>query len=154
MNFNPSVAKSLLMAVSVAMGAPLAAQTPAKPAVPPADEAAETPKIEGVEIARKDGTFLGLTISGPRLVLAFFDAEKKAVPVNVARALARWNPVNKTGDERSVLNPDETGKTLVSLPNVRPPYAFRVTLVLLDEQGDPVESFIVDARPLGGAKAE
>jgi len=157
MKLNTSVTKSLLMAASIGMIVPLAAQTapkPAKPAVPPADESTETPKIEGIEIARKDGTFLGLTVSGPRFVLAFYDAKKKPVTADVARAVARWNPVNKTGDERSVLNPGDEGKTLVSLPNVRPPFAFKVTIILVDEKGDSVESFIVDTRPLGGAKAE
>lgn len=157
MKLNTSVTKSLLMAASIGMVVPLAAQTspkPTKPATPPSDSPAEEPKIEGIEIARKDGSYLGLTVSGPRFVLKFYDEEKKPAEVNVARAVARWNPVNKTGDERTVLNPDGDGKSLVSMPNVKPPFAFRVTIVLLDQKGDGVETFVVDVRDLGGGKAE
>jgi hypothetical protein len=157
MKLNTSVTKSLLMAASIGMVVPLAAQTaatPAKPVEPAKKEVAEKIKIEGVELMRKDGTFLGLTLSGPRFVLSFYDAERKPMGLNVARAVARWNPVNKTGDERSVLNPDDAGKTLVSFPNVRPPFAFKVTIVLLDDKGDSIESFIVDTRPLAGEKTE
>ena len=96
MKLNSALAKSLLMAASMGMVTPVLAQTfprPAKPAQPapaPApDEEAAT--IEGIEVTRKNGGYLGVTVNGPRLVLKFYDNEKKPAPLDVARAAARWN---------------------------------------------------------------
>lgn len=158
MKLNASVAKSLLMAASIGMVVPLAAQTPAKPkpakpAAPsaPADE--EKPKVDGIEIARANGTFIGAKVDGVRLVLKFYDKDKKPAAVDVARASARWNPVTKKGEERSVLNPDGSGNALVSTPTVQPPLVFVVYVTLLDSEGKGVESFIVDLRKLKDAPA-
>lgn len=156
MKINPAVVKSLLMAASVGMVAPLAAQTYPKPNTtnPAPGAAEEESKIEGMEISRKDGTFLGLTVDGARLVLKFYDKDKKPVPVNVARAAARWNPINKAGEERSVLNPNPGNTELVSTPVVRPPLVFKVYLTLLDGQGTAVESIIADLRQLKPAEGK
>ena len=156
MKLNSALAKSLLMAASMGMVTPVLSQTfprPAKPAQPapaPApDEEAAT--IEGIEVTRKNGGYLGVTVNGPRLVLKFYDNEKKPAPLDVARAAARWNPVNKTGDERSVLNPAGDG-SLVSTPVVKPPLVFKVYLTLLDADGKEVESTVVDLRRLNEPK--
>lgn len=160
MKLNTSVAKTLLMAASIGMVVPLAAQTPAKPktakpAAPaaPADE--EEPKIEGIEIARSNGTFIGAKIEGVRLVLKFYDKEKKPVAPDAARAAARWNPINKKGEQRSVLNPDGSGVALASTPTVQPPWVYIVYVSLLDSEGSGIESFTIDLRKLkeadGGA---
>lgn len=151
MKFNAALAKSLLMAASIGMIVPLVAQTPAKPAKPAPAPAEAPAKIDGLEIARKNGGFLGLTVEGPRLVLKFYDADKKPVAPDVARAAARWNPVNKTGDVRSVLNPAE-GQSLASAAVVQPPLVFKVYLTLLDADGNAVESVIGDLRLLGAPK--
>jgi hypothetical protein len=156
MKLNSALAKSLLMAASMGMVTPVLAQTfprPAKPAQPapkPAPDE-EPATIEGIEIARKNGGYLGVTVKGPRLVLKFYDSEKKPAPLDVARAAARWNPVNKTGDERSVLNPAGDG-SLVSTPVVKPPLVFKVYLTLLDADGKEVESTVVDLRRLNEPK--
>lgn len=156
MKFNTAVAKSLLMAASIGMVVPLTAQTskpskPTKPASAPVDEPA---KIDGLEFPRKAGGFLGLTVDGPRLVVKFYDAEKKPVTVDVARASARWNPLNKTGDVRSMLNPSSDGMSLESTPVVKPPLVFLVYLTLLDSEGKVVESVVADLRKLGLPKEE
>jgi hypothetical protein len=156
MKFITSVSLSLLMAASIGLVVPLAAQTYPKPKTinPAPTPAEEEIKIEGLEIPRKDGTFLGLTVDGVRMVLKFYDKDKKPVPVDVARAAARWNPVNKVGEERSILNPNEANTELVSTPVVRPPLVFKVYLTLLDGQGTAVESIIADLRELKAAEAE
>lgn len=155
MKLNTAVAKSLLMAASIGMVVPLAAQTAPKPkTIKPAAPDEEVAKIEGIEIARNNGTFLGVTVEGPRLVIKFYDKDKKPAAVDVARASARWNPVNKTGEERSVLNPDGGGLSLVSTPTVKPPLVFMVYVTLLDAAGKSVESFVVDLRRLNKEAGE
>jgi hypothetical protein len=156
MKLNTAVAKSLLMAASIGMIVPLAAQTPpkpktTKPASPPSEEPA---KIDGLEIARSNGTYLGVTVDGVRLVIKFYDKDKKPAKADVARASARWNPVNKKGEERSVLNSSDGGLSLASTPTVKPPLVFMVYVTLLDAEGNAVESFVADLRKLNNTSAD
>lgn len=158
MKFNSALTKSLLMAASIGMIVPSAAQTlpkpatPAKPSTVPTEE--EPAKIDGLEIARKAGGFIGVEIEGVRLVVKFYDADKKPIEANVARAAARWNPVNKTGEVRSVLNLAGDGKSLVSTPVLQPPHVFNVYLTLIAEDGTAVETFVVNLREVATPKAE
>lgn len=151
MKLNAALAKSLLMAASIGMVVPLVAQTskPAKPAPAPTEAPA---KIEGLEFPRPKGGFLGLTVEGPRLVLKFYDADKKPAAVDVARAAAHWDPVNKISQVRTVLNPGSDGKALVSPYVVQPPLVFKVYLTLLDADGNAVESIVADLRKLNEPK--
>ncbi|MDF3055907.1 MAG: hypothetical protein K0R17_122 [Rariglobus sp.] len=154
MKLNSALAKSLLMAASIGMIVPMAAQTAPKPAKPaPAPAPTEEPaKVEGLELPRKNGGFLGLTINGAQMTLKFYDAEKKSVAVDVARAAARWDPVNKATDVRTVLNPSADGQSLVSPSVVQPPLVFKVYLTLIAADGTAVESIIADLRELEKAK--
>ncbi len=111
----------------------------------PAAEEAE-PVIPGTTIARADGTFLGLSLEGGNFKLSFYDEKKKPVSANVVRATARWNPVNKTGELRVVLNPTGDGLALTGPQQVRPPFVFKVYLTLINEAGEAVESHAVDFR--------
>ncbi|MBC8040686.1 MAG: hypothetical protein H7Y06_09100 [Opitutaceae bacterium] len=156
MKLNTAVAKSLLMAASIGMIVPLAAQTTPKPkTTKPAPAPTEEPaKIEGLEITRANGTFLGLTVEGPRLVLKFYDKDKKPAPIDIARAAARWEPLNKPGDERSMMNPNEANTALTSTPVVKPPLVFKVYITLLDAEGKAVESIIADLRQLNHPAAK
>ena len=156
MKFNTAVAKSLLMAASIGMVVPLVAQTskPSKPAKPAPAPAEEPAKIDGLEFPRKAGGYLGLTVEGPRLVLKFYDADKKPLTVDVARASARWNPSTKIGDVRSVLNPAGDGLSLVSTPVVKPPLNYMVYITLLDADGKAVESIVADLHKLALPKEE
>lgn len=151
MKLNAALAKSLLMAASIGMIVPIAAQTAPKPAKP-ATPAEEPAKVDGLELARKNGGFLGLTVEGPRLVLKFYDAEKKPVDMDAIRASARWDPVNKTSDVRTVLNPSPDGKTLVSPLVVQPPLTFKVYLTLIATDGTAIESLVADLRQLNKTK--
>jgi hypothetical protein len=162
MNLNSALAKSLLMAASVGMVVPMFAQTTPKPVAPaapakPAPSKPAAPKeepatIEGLELPRKAGGFVGVTIDGVRLVVKFYDAEKKPVAADVARAVARWNPVNKTGEVRSVLNPAGDGTSLVSTPVLQPPHVFNVYLTLIAQDGTAVETYVVNLREATKAK--
>ncbi|HKB57192.1 MAG TPA: hypothetical protein VKC51_06350 [Lacunisphaera sp.] len=104
------------------------------------------PKIPGVEIARPNGTFLGLEVAGGNFKLTFYDKKKKPMAVDVTRGMARW-PNKKsatTGDNRTVLN--GSGTFLVGAKPVVPPFAFNVYLTLLQGEGDEakaVENYVV-----------
>jgi hypothetical protein len=156
MKLNAALAKSLLMAASIGTVVPLIAQTspkkdaskqPAKPdTAKPAAAAEEEIKIPGTVLTRPGGGFLSLTLEGGNYRIAFYDAQKKPTSVDVARGSARWNSVNKTGDERAVLNPTEDGKALIGNRFVRPPYVFKLFLTLLGPDDAVVESHVVDFR--------
>ncbi len=168
MKINAALARTLLMAASIGMVVPIQAQTSpkTKPGTTPkqqspavaaegkkkeADKAAPEatepePVIAGSTIARADGTFLGLSVEGGNFKLSFFDAKKKPVQANVARATAMWDPVTKAGKERVVLNPVGDGTALSGPKQVRPPFVFKVYLTLLTEAGEVVESHVVDFR--------
>lgn len=119
--------------------------TPAKPAKPPEKE---EPPIPGIVIARPgpDGNQLGLTIENGTFKLSFYDKKRKPIPIDVTRALARWNPPYKAIPEQTVLNPLESGKALGDGLIVRPPYAFKLHLILMKGEGDDeqaVETYVV-----------
>ena len=96
-------------------------------------------QVVGVEMARGDGTFLGLAVEGSALALRFYDEDKQLVDPSVARATAWWNPRNKPGRERVVLN--VSGDALRSPSKVRPPLVFFVMLTLLDDNQKSAGSF-------------
>jgi hypothetical protein len=158
MKFNAALAKTLLMAASIGIVIPIGAQTNAprananKPSSPetPAPDTTDLAEAEialpGSVIERADGGFLSLSLEGNKFKLAFYDAKKKPIAADVVRAIARWDPVNKSGEERSVLNPSEDGQTLRGNVFVRPPFTFRVFLALIGADGNVVESHIVKFR--------
>lgn len=140
----------------LAFGVPqLPAQTakPASPAKADPKKAAE-PKIDGVTVARPDGTFLGISLAGGTFKLSFYDKQKKKVKPDVPRAAARWNPSNKTGSDRIILNPSPDGQALIGNKPVRPPYVFKLYLTLLQPEPvagsasaeQAVESYVIDFR--------
>lgn len=94
---------------------------------------AEAPKIDGMEVARAGGGFLGVQIVGATFKISFYDAQKKPVAPDVARAALRWDPKYKVGKESVVLNLSEDQKSLSSPRNIRPPYQFKLFITLLKE---------------------
>jgi hypothetical protein len=154
---NAALAKSLLMAASIGTVVPLCAQTApknpapnagvAKPAPAPAPVTEEEePKLPGSVIARPGGGFLSLTVEGIHFKLSFYDAKKKPVAADAVRATTRWDPVNKTGEVRSVLNPSGEGTALIGNVAVRPPYVFKVYMTLIGPDEKVIESHVVDFR--------
>lgn len=146
-----------LAAVLVPMAAVLWAQKTVKPipggtgapagAAPGAKK--EEPgegRIVGTPIARPGGKWLGLSIEGGGFRLGFYDAKRKPVAVDAARATARWNPSQRSGQMTTVLLPAAGGKALSSGKFVPPPRVFKVFLSLINEQGEVLESHVVDFR--------
>ena len=141
---------ALCLTVSPADAKPQPAKAPAA-AVKKIDDkkTEEEPKIDGVVVARPDGSFLGVTIDGGTFKLSFYDKKKKPTDVDVTRATARWSPKNKLGEDRTVLNRGGDGKSLGGGKPVRPPYVFKLYLTLLRGDGDAaeaVETYVVDFR--------
>lgn len=102
-------------------------------------------KIEGLEIARPAGGYLGLNLVGGRFVLSFYDAEKKPAKADVLRASLRWPVRYQPSDERLVLNLAGDGKSLTAAKVIRPPHRFRLYIALFVEGGeDPVETYNVE----------
>lgn len=106
-------------------------------------------KIDGIEIPRGEKGYLGIQIVNSTFKLSFYDAKKKPIAPDVARAALRWDPKYKVGEERVILNPDE--KSLTSPKNIRPPYNFKLFITLFKapaEGADPVatENYTIDFR--------
>lgn len=108
------------------------------------------PEIIGVEMQRQDGRFLGLAVEGNAFVIRFYNQDKKEEPVDVLRGTARWRSPQKSGQQRTVLNPN--GSTLRSLPVVRPPLVFNVFVSFIVKDGEVSESFNFNLRKLKAAK--
>jgi len=116
--------------------------TTAKPAkVDPKKKEKEEPMgvIEGITVARPNGTFLGLTLVEGKFKLSFYNKKKKPMAVDVTRAIARWPNVHGPGDNRAILNSDG-GTALVGSQFVRGPYVFLVFITLLKGDGDAVQA--------------
>lgn len=149
MKLNAALAKTLLMAASIGMVVPIAAQTTARPAKPNAANAKagieeeEEGKIEGLAIARPDGRWLGLTMDGLRFKLTFYDQKKKPEPVDAVRATARWRPPTRN-QEFIVLNPGGDGTALFSTRPIDKPWNFRIYFTLIGADDQVLESHVVD----------
>jgi hypothetical protein len=107
------------------------------------------PKIDGIEISRGDKGYMGIQIVNSTFKLSFYDAKKKPITPDVARAALRWDPKYKVGEERVILNPSD--KALTSPKNIRPPYNFKLFITLFKEPAegaDPVvsENYTIDFR--------
>lgn len=125
-----------------------AATKPAKPTDKGKTEKKEKeePKIPGQVLERGDGTYLSIGLEGANYKLSFYDAEKKQMKPNVARATVRWPNVRGPGDYRTVLNPAADGMALIGAKPVVPPYNFNLYLTLLEGEGDnakAVGTFVV-----------
>jgi hypothetical protein len=108
----------------------------AKPGAPTKPVEKEEPKIPGIVLQRPNGNQLGLTISGGTFKVSFYDKKRKHVPVDVTRAVARWNPVYKAIPEQAVLNIVDDGKALGGGRPVLPPYSFVLRLTLFKGDGE------------------
>jgi hypothetical protein len=93
--------------------------------------AEEEPKIEGQAIARAGGGWLGLKVEGGTFRLRFYDANKKPVAPDAARAVLRWKSNRRVAREVAILTPSGEPNLMTSEKSVPPPYNFRLTLVLM-----------------------
>ncbi len=148
----------LLLVFALALSVPLlfadtpaksAPTTPAKADVKKADaKKKDAPaKIDGLVIARTDGSFLGLTLVEGKFKLSFYDKDKKLTKPDVLRAAARWPNPHGPGNNRTVLNLSSDGKYLIAPEFVRGPYSFKLFLTLIkSENGEQTETYTVDFR--------
>lgn len=95
----------------------------------------EIGKIEGIEIARSGNRYLGIQLVDGKFKLTFYNEKKKPVAPDVSRAALRWDPKYKLGLERTILLPSGPA-SLASEKFVRPPYNFKLTIVLLKDAPD------------------
>ncbi len=135
--------RALLLLVALAttaLAAPTKKPAPAAPSAP----AAEKPKIEGIEVARAGGGYLGVALANGGFAIAFYDAERKPIAANVSTAFLRWPVTYKNSDEHVTLQLSSDGRTLFSPFNVRPPHTFRLFVSLfVDGKTDAVEAYTV-----------
>lgn len=131
-----------------AKAAPEAATKKADPAKKTEPAKKAEPKIDGVVVSRGDKGFLGVQIVNGTFKITFHDVKKNPIAPDVARAVLRWDPKYKVGQDRVVLNPGEDGKSLSSPRSIRPPYQFKLFIVLLKQAGegeDPAaETHVID----------
>ena len=100
-------------------------------------KAHELPKT-GLNQARPGGGWINVEAVGTRLVVKFFDKEKKPAPPDVQRGFAQFRYASKN-PERAPLHLE--GDALVSTATVRPPHNFIVLLSLFaSESAGPTES--------------
>jgi hypothetical protein len=145
------------LATSVAIGPVSAAQPAAKaPAASAGKDAKgkkkedEMGKVLGIEIARPDDRFMGIRVVDGVFRLTFYNAKRKPTPPDITRAVLRWDPKYKIGEERTVLNPGGDENSLTSSKVVRPPLTFKLFITLLTAASDgtekATETYTVDFR--------
>jgi hypothetical protein len=123
------------------VGTPIKPKVEAKPAPSAATAQAQKaeapePTIDGYVISRANGGFLGVTMNGLSMRVAFYDAKKKPVAPDVARALARFRlPAAPSEEIRSILNLGGDGVSLVSLPQFRRPLTYNVRMAFISADG-------------------
>lgn len=122
--------------VRAVLAEPVSARQNGAAAKREAPKAAEPAKIEGIEVARGAAGFLGVAMVGNTFKITFYDAKKKPISADVARAVLRWDPKYKVGSERVVLNRTEDGKALASSRNIRPPHVFKLYITLIKDAGE------------------
>jgi len=136
--------------VSVPSAANLFAGAAPAPKTPDAKEEEEVFEVDGLEIARADGKYLGLLVKENHFVLGFYDKDKKPEAVDMDRALLRWPVRYQSNDERTMLRAGGDGNSMTSAYFVRPPHSFRVYIYLYGAGSDePAENYIVEYRGEG-----
>jgi hypothetical protein len=75
-------------------------------------------------------------MEGPRAVLKFFDAKKKPVAPDVARAFVKFRPSGRRPENRTLV-PTADGMSLSGGRPLRPPFVFRAYISLIPETGGP-----------------
>jgi hypothetical protein len=112
---------------------------------------AEEPTVIGLEVNRPSGGYLGVALEGVSLVVRFYDEDKELIPAEADRAAMWWDAPNRSGRQRAVLNRTGDGLGLRSLPQVRPPYTYFVSITLLRADGSTLEHHQVDLRAVVAA---
>lgn len=142
----PTRAALVLLVSLLAVGPAAAQTTPAapKPETPKAAAEAPSEPIDGLEIARANGGFLGIKLQGVQLKVTFYDAKKKKVAADAVRIAARWQD---TRPRKTILLPADAS-TLLSPPVVKAPYSYRIFLVLVGADDRELETLQINPAAL------
>ena len=89
----------------------------------------------GLNLARPKGGWINAEAVGTRLVIKFYDKDKKPVPPDVERGFARFNYAAKN-NKTAVLGRD--GNTLATPATVRPRRAYGIPLLQIPLKCNPV----------------
>lgn len=93
---------------------------------------APLPELEGVVVERPDGTFMTVTMEGPRVVLRFFDAKHQPIAPDVQRAFVKFRLSGRRPQNRTLL-PGDDGVSLTHGRVLRPPFVFHAYITLVKE---------------------
>ena len=109
----------------------------------------ESATIPGIVIERKSKKgYLGLELVDFKYKLTFYGEDKEPIKADVPRALFRWPRKNRSGTERYLLSAGSEASVLTSPRNVKPPFNFRLFIVLLDDDEETKsETYVVQFRP-------
>ena len=94
--------------------------------------------IKGLEIARANGGFLGVSTEGVSLVVTFYDKKKKPAKADAIRVNARWT--DRVKARSAVLLPTDAS-TFQSPPVLKPPYRYVAFLVLIGADEKAMETY-------------
>jgi hypothetical protein len=106
-----------------------AEDAPASSAAPTAEEI----QLQGVVIERPSG-FMTVTMEGPRVVLRFFDKDKKAIAPDVHHAIVKFKMTGRRPQNRTLLLGTD-GMSLTHGRVLRPPYNFKAFVSLVKDAG-------------------
>lgn len=93
-------------------------------------------KIEGIEIARKGGGFLGIKTEGVVLRVTFYDEKKKPVAADAVRIAARW----KDSKPRNTVLLPVAPETLASPSVISRPFNYIIFLTLIGAEEKVIET--------------
>lgn len=101
--------------------------------------------VKGVEIARANGQFLGVTTEGVSLVVTFYDKKRKPTEADAVRVNARWT--DRIKPRSAVLLPADAS-TFKSPPVLKPPYRYVAFLVLIGADEKAMETYSLNMNSL------
>lgn len=127
-----------LLVLLTVVGAPLRGFASEAAATKAAGEKEEMGVVKGLEIARANGGYLGVTTDGVSLVVSFYDKKKKPVKADAIRVNARWTDRIKA--RSAVLLPTDAS-TFQSPPVLKPPYRYVAFLVLIGSDEKAMETY-------------
>jgi|CXWL01.1.fsa_nt_gi hypothetical protein len=129
----------LLTATAIPAKTPATSTAPA-PKAPAKKKVYELPKT-GMNLQRSTVGWLNIDTAGTRLILKFYDKDKKPTSPDVARGFAQFR-YSSRNPERAPLNRE--GDTLTTPAKLKPPHNFLVIISLFaDEAPDPVETYSI-----------